>query len=214
MTLRRLITALAITTALTPACAEVLHDIRPLSTLADIKKQYPAATFRKESAAWVQEWQAFYSMTGHGFPGKLYLSFRDTRPYWRAEYERVSSKQSDLQSPKDASYIVMVGEFANRTDDQALTIDWVRWVPVDPIPIARVKGKYGNPSKCGFSDSDFTPFCSWSSREISAVTSDDHKFVILITAGFTEAEIEQALAAKGLSTPGKDAKKKASAAKK
>lgn len=181
--------------------AEVLHGVTPLSILAEVKEQYPNAKFTRESAAWVQEWQAFYSMTGSGFPGKLYLTFNDSRPYWRGEYERLSAESSTATDSFTSIKTKVAGQLAQRTEDQALEIQWVRWIPDQPIPMTRVKGKYGPPEKCGFSDDDFTPYCSWPSRALSAMTSDDHKFVIFLTAGFTDAEKRAAYKKRGLTPP-------------
>lgn len=201
MTLRRLITALSITTALTPACAEVLHDIRPLSTLADIKKQYPNATFKKETVAWVKEWQAFYSMKGSGFPGELYLIFYDHRPQWREEYRRLLADPTASQEEKKKPYIEMTRQVAEGGDDISLTIDWVRWIPADPIPMTRVKAKYGQPTRCDFTPDDFRPYCSWPSRELITMTTEDHKHVLFFTAHFTAAEMREAYKAKGWPVP-------------
>lgn len=203
MNIKRATAAIIFALALPPAQAEILHDIEPLSSLGDIKRQYPNATFTKETVAWVQEWQAFYSMTGSGFPGKLYLTFRDSRPHWRSEYQRLTAQQTEGTNQARSAYAVMAGQLASRGDDQALEIDWVRWIPDNPIPMARVQGRYGPPAKCGFSDSDFTPYCSWPLRALSAVTSDDHKFVSFITAGFTNAEMRAAYKARGLTVPEK-----------
>ncbi len=170
------------------AQAEILHDIQPLDTLGEIKKKYPNAKFVRVKAAWVTEEQDFFSMSGQGFPGTLYLAFSDYRP----SYRRMLAKERAELDPTDDDAKRKVEIFQaviNEPDDEALSIEWVRWVPADPIPIARYKSKYGEPSKCDFNAADMHPFCQWNSRSLRVRLSDDQKNVVYAESEFTKAEL-------------------------
>jgi hypothetical protein len=186
------------------ASSEVLQGVLPLSSFGKIKKDFPNGRFERVKAAWVKEDEAFYSMTGDGFPGRLYLAFDDSRPYWRqfvkdAPPESPEASASEVES--NAQFRQWAQGLANQPDDDALTISWVRWVPSTPIPMERVKGKYGEPTKCDFDPADFSPFCSWEARSLSAQTTDDRKSVVFFTARFTRGELRAAYKAKGSYVP-------------
>ncbi len=186
------------------ASAEVLHGVRPLSTFGEIKADFPNGRFERVKAAWVKDDEAFYSMAGTGFPGKLYLFFDDSRPSWRAMVESMPVGGADEVAADDSDK-----EFgrkwleaqAAQPDETALTIRLVRWAPIAPIPMERVKAKYGEPTKCDFDSEDFSPFCLWESRSLTAKTTNDKKSVFLFTAGFTKNELRVAYKAKGSYMP-------------
>lgn len=184
--------------------AEVLHGVQPLSTFGKIKADFPNGRFQRVKAAWVKEHEAFYSMTGDGFPGMLYLLLDDSRPFWR-DYAKSLPPDSPDDAASDGSDKVFGRKWAegqaNESDDAALTIRWVRWVPAAPIPMERVKAKYGEPTRCDFDPADFSPFCSWESRSLSAQTTDDRKSVVFFTAGFTRNELRAAYKLKGSYMP-------------
>lgn len=187
------------------ASAEVLHGVEPLSTLGKIKKDFPNAKFERVNAAWVKESEAFFSMTGSGFPGKLYLAFNDFRTIWAHWLNSRPSDSSQSSSASEAEEDADTRAYAiaqvRQSDDDALTINWVRWVPASPIPMSRVKAKYGEPTKCDFEPEDFTPYCSWDSRSLRAQTTDDRKSVLFFTANFTRAELRSAYRARGYQMP-------------
>lgn len=189
------------------AAAEVLHGVEPLSSLGDIKKSFPNGKFERVPAAWVKEDQAFFSMTGKGFPGKLYLAFDDSRIHWRGVLSDFPPDPPDdpelPASFAEASNNVRqrIRELAYKAEDDALMINWVRWVPDVPIPIERVRAKFGDPSKCDFDAADFTPVCTWESRVLRAQMSDDRKSVEFFTAGFTKAEYRAAYKSRGREIP-------------
>lgn len=186
------------------ASAEVLQGVEPLSSLGKIKNDFPNGRFERVRAAWVKEAEAFYSMKGDGFPGMLYLAFDDLRPYWRQVVKDTPGELPDASASEvesNAQFRQWAQGLANQSDDDALTISWVRWVPSTPIPMERVKGKYGEPTKCDFDPADFSPFCSWEARSLNAQTTDDRKSVVFFTAGFTKSELRSAYKRKGLFMP-------------
>lgn len=198
-----LIGALCVTAAQSVS-GEVLQGVEPLSTLGKIKTEFPNGRFERVRAAWVKESEAFYSMTGDGFPGKLYLAFDDERPRWRRELAETPPEPPEAPSA-DVEFTAELRRWLqgviDQSDDEALTISWVRWVPPTPIPMERVKAKYGEPSKCDFDPSNFTPFCKWESRALMAMTSDDRKRVVFFTAQFTKSELRSAYKRKGAYMP-------------
>ena len=173
--------------------AEILHDVGPLDSLGDIKKKYPNATLQVVKAAWVTESEGFYSLEGNGFPGKLYLAFRDSRGYWRNVASKADASASAGDSAASAPWATRM---AALSEDDALNIKWVRWVPASPLPLERYKSKYGEPAKCDFLSDSMSPFCSWPARDLVVNLSDDRKFVLSAEASFTQAEQRAAWLAK------------------
>jgi hypothetical protein len=187
------------------ARCELLHEVQPFDSLGDIKKKYPNAYFSRVKAAWVNENQDFFSMGGQGFPGTLYLAFTDRRPYWRAEIKKSENVDAEQHSALFGSILAaqekrnkeIAEKLATESDDDALLISWVRWVPREAIPMQRFKSKYGEPNKCDFSSTDMTPYCIWKNRNLIVNLSDDQKMVLTVESQFTKEEINKRLAEKG-----------------
>lgn len=169
------------------ASAEILQGVRPFDTLGDIKKMYPNATMKPVKAAWVTEDKGFYRLSGEGFPGELYVAFSDTRPFARSTAARVRKEAAEA-TPATEPDTRVLDRIAQQSDDDALTVEWVRWVPASPIPFERYKSKYGEPAKCDFSADTMQPYCSWPSRELLVALTDDRKMVTNAEAQFTKAE--------------------------
>ncbi len=167
--------------------AEILHGVEPLNTLGDIKKKFPNALVTRVRAAWVTENEDFYSLKGEGFPGVLYIAFQDERPTYRRRVADLKSLQVEL-SERQASELQFAEKIGNNSDDVALNVEWVRWVPSSPIPLERYKSKYGEPSKCDFKADTMAPYCTWQSRSLTVNLSDDKKLVLHAEAAFTVAE--------------------------
>lgn len=188
---------------LTPALcsAEILQNIEPLDTLGDIKLKYPNAALTRVKAAWVTEDQDFFKLTGQGFPGELFIAFSDGRPNLR-KLAKVTKKRMEEQGPDASSLVLdMQEKFANESDDDALNVQWVRWAPPSPIPLERYKSKYGEPSKCDFTNDTMQPYCEWSTRGILVKLSDDRKLVFFVEASFTIAEQRAAYQKRGWDVP-------------
>ncbi len=84
---------------------------------------------------------------------------------------------------------------ANAPDDE-ISVEWVRWVPVVPIPLARFISKYGQPEKSGYSDEDLTPYRHWVKKGLQTFLSDDEKIVLHVDFQFTRADRRLAWRAK------------------
>lgn len=72
--------------------------------------------------------------------------------------------------------------------EKNMEVQWVRWIPMSPIPLQRLITKYGKPDEDGFRDDDFRPFKSWTKKNINANLSDDGKMVTDIEFAFTNGE--------------------------
>jgi hypothetical protein len=163
-----------------PACAEIYKDIRPLDTLADIKAKLPGATYERLHPAWAQEWDTLYSVSGQGLSGTIVVKFHDDRPSFRKK----------LQEGIDAEHKDVVEKLANASDEDALSVDWVRWIPVAPIPLPRFVSKYGKPDTSAFSDEDLQPYRVWK-KGVTAFLADDEKSVVRVDYFFTRDELRQ-----------------------
>jgi hypothetical protein len=167
------------------AKAEIYKDISPLDTLADIKRKFPGADYSPLKPAWAQEWDAMYSVSGRGLSGKIIVKFYDSRPEFKKALQ-------DYPESKDKETFQRL---ATASDEEALSVEWVRWVPDIPIPLQRFVSKYGKPAGSGFSDDDLQPYRAWSTG-IAAYLSDDEKNVISVEFTFTKEERRKAYQAK------------------
>lgn len=193
------------------AYAEIYQDIRPFDTLGDLKAKFPHAEFEKKYPAWAKDTDAMYSITGAGLSGTITVKFDDIRPFNKkrlnfliAEKERRESLENqenikanknnyNLLDPQTYSQseleteIELFQTIVNETDETALTVSWVRWIPTNIIPLGNFIVKYGKPDKSGFSDDDMKPYNSWN-RGILVTLSDDGKNVLIVEYAFTDEE--------------------------
>ncbi len=169
------------------ANAEILHGVFPLDTLKAIKAKYPNARFDRVNAAWVTENEAFFQMTGSGFPGTLYVAFTDSRP----TAKKYLLEKCMFPAQTTDAICAVRKKTSEENDDDALTTSWVRWVPPSPIPLDRYKSKYGEPT-FEFAKDSMAPTAEWKSVELSARLSDDKKMVLTIETAFTRAELRAA----------------------
>jgi hypothetical protein len=164
------------------ANAEIYKNINPLDTLADVKSKFPNAIYEKVPAAWVTEMDSFYKITGQGLSGRIMIKFNDYRPVYK--------KMAD-DNPNSESFESMQN-LANQSDEDALSVDWVRWIPEPPIPLERFMLKYGKPDKSGFDDDNMDPYKSWESRGIMVYLTNDGKDVYKVDFSFTNNEMRKA----------------------
>ncbi|CAN5550430.1 hypothetical protein BH11PSE7_BH11PSE7_30260 [soil metagenome] len=168
--------------------AEILQNIYPLDTLGVIKAKYPNGLFQKVNAAWVTPDDAFFEMSGQGFPGKLFLKFSDGRP---AAKKYIAEQCPDQSNRTKALLCELKQSSVSSSDEDALEIDWVRWVPAEPIPMARYISKYGEP-KFDLNSTTMSPSAYWYGANLSAELTADKKLVNFVTTSFTRAEQRQA----------------------
>jgi hypothetical protein len=171
--------------------AETYKEIGCLDTLAEVKAQFPKADFKRiQNAAWLQEDDVLYEITGLGMSGSIVIRFYDDRPLFK--------KWADTQADDEQKEIYT--KLANAPDD-SVTVSWVRWVPDSPIPLQRFILKYGKPEKSGFSDDDLQPYRTWETKGLTAFLSDDEKAVRRVDYHFTKEERRSAYVRKGRPLP-------------
>jgi hypothetical protein len=173
--MRRIFIALAIATLPWFALSETYRDIGPLDTLGDVKAKFPNAQVKKLSPAWAQSTDALYQFTGPGLSGTIIIKFTDARP----EYKK------DLETNANEARTAPLQLLANQTDDDALGVNWVRWVPEAPFPVQRLISKYGSPEVSAFSDEEYEPYRRWIRKGLTAFLADDEKKVTRIDFLFT-----------------------------
>lgn len=171
-----------------PVAAEVIHEVRPFDRLGEIKERYPNATFVKVNAAWVTPDQAFIKMTGQGFPGTLYIAFTDSRP----TNKKFVIDNCNPPTANNEAMCELNRGWAVESDNQALSTNWVRWVPDNPIPLQRYISKYGEPTKIDFENDTLVPYALWEKNALTGVLSDDKKMVNMVSSYFTKAELREA----------------------
>lgn len=170
--------------------SEIFHSVFPFETLKVIKAKCPNARFERVNAAWVTEGEAFFKMTGSGFPGTLHVAFTDSRPTHKREF----AEKCMFPAQSVDAICTVKKKWSEETDDDALSTKWVRWSPSAAIPLERYKSKYGEPTFDFAKDTmaPMAPMALWKSVELSASLSDDKKFVLWVETSFSRAELRSA----------------------
>lgn len=162
--------------------AEVFFGINYAATLGEIKSSYPKAQYVKLNSAWITESDAFIKITGAGLGVDIRVAFEDLRPAAKKLFLLENQKTEADQMVSDGFKSMMA-----KTDDEALTVEWVRLTYMSPIPIDVFKKRYGNPSKCEH-DESFNLMCRWPEKALIAGMSADGKFVTNAESSFTKSE--------------------------
>lgn len=164
------------------AQCELYRDIGPLDSFGEVKSKFPGAIIKKLAPAWAQPTDALYQFTGNGLSGTIIVKFEDGRPIYKQHLE------SGVDDTLKDFYLRMV----NKSDDDALSVSWVRWIPATPFSIQRLISKYGPVEKSAFSDEDYQPYREWERKGVRAFLSDDEKYVLRIDYSFTKDEHRKA----------------------
>lgn len=159
--------------------AEVYKDFEPYLSLKEIKERYPNAEFSDLKPAWAKQNEVFLDMHGTGISGNIYLKLSTI------EYE----KKLDLET--DPETISFYQRMINKTQDERLTLDWLRWIPINTIPFERLTTRYGKAEKCDYLEENFIPYCSWESKGVLASLSNDNKNVHYIEYSFTVKDLNK-----------------------
>lgn len=157
--------------------AEIYRNIQPSSTLEELKKQFPGATFQEVKAAWTSKSEFLYEVKGPGLPGTMVVKMNDYSFYFQ-EYIK-DKKPEDIDDWQRKMAI---------TNDSSKSTEWVRFIPDYPIPVERLISKYGLAEKTGYREDDFQPYKSWPSKGVHVTLSDDSKKVLQIDYTFTQKE--------------------------
>ena len=172
----RILSAVICIVLAAPVCAETYKDIGPLDSLAELKAKFPGASFIDQKPAWAQQNQKLYAIKGDGMAGSIVVLFSDNNDVVENAQRRYAESQGVAPEPFKRS-------------EESLVVEWVRWVPSEAIPLARVIAKYGQPEKSGFSDEDLQPYKSWIKRGLVVYLSDDSKYATRFDYSFTEKEL-------------------------
>lgn len=165
------------------AMAESYQGIGPLDTLSDVKNRFPQAEFSRIVPGWAQESDVLFEIKGRGMSGVIVVKFDDYRPAWK----------QDLEKNPEAEHLRQLVE---QSDGDAITVNWVRWVPDAPIPIQRLISKFGPPEIHGFSNEDFQPYRAWKKKGVAAFLTDDEKAVVRVDFTFSLEDLRSAYLAK------------------
>lgn len=160
--------------------AEVFFEINYAMTLGDIKKIYPKAQYKKINASWVKDNDAFINISGPGLAVDLKVAFEDLRPATKNLLPKISDSEN---KEINDFYRLMIAQ----SDDEALTVEWVRIVYPSPIPIEIFKKRYGKPAACEH-DESFSMQCRWPEKALLATLTSDEKFVTNAETSFTKTE--------------------------
>lgn len=167
------------------AKSEIYGGIEPLSTLGDVKEILPNAKFERSYPAWATTSDAFYQVTGEGLQGKILINFHDYRPFFK-ERAMLGENQSSQETSD------FLNGMANQSDEEALEVEWLRWIPAEPLPIQRLISRYGNPTKSGYTEDGFNPYKYWPDKGVLATVTDDCKYFTMIDYSFTNSELRKA----------------------
>ena len=171
--------------------AEIYKDFLPYDSLATIKTKYPNAKLDPIKAAWLKDDEAFIGLSGVGILGSTNLKFSTSDNFLKMLIT-YNQDQIDKNPTADNSIneerIKKYNESLNLPLDDRLTLDWLRWISPDPIPLERLISKYGKPDKFDFLADTFQPYCLWDKKGVLANLSDDKKFVYSIEYYFTDED--------------------------
>lgn len=171
--------------------AETFLGIGPLDNLGDIQQRFPHANIKKISAARTHPEEILYEMEGFGLNGTIILLFSDFRPTYK-NWAETSEDPEDIEAFKIRS---------QRSDAEALSIRWVRWIPNNRLPLEHLVSKYGPPEKSVFPAESYGLSRSWERAGVTAYLSNDEKYVKRIDFSFTKGDRRQAYVQKKLPVP-------------
>jgi hypothetical protein len=169
------------------AWAETYGGIGAKDTLGDIRQRFPGATFERLNPAWAQAGDVLYSVTGAGLSGSIVVKFFDVRSeheiqtYAAARLRGLSNSGAEMLAAQQSRLKLL-------SDDEALVVEWVRWVPDRPIPLQRFIAKYGPPTRSDFAKDNLQPYRDWTEQGLTAYLDDAEKSVVRVDYAFTDKE--------------------------
>ena len=157
---------------------EVYMGINYSDSLGQVRKLFPTAKITNAKPAWAKPEDALYSISGEGIAGTIVVKFNDTRPLFKMLAD------TSVPGTNREKY----EKLASQSDDDALTVQWVRWAPDTAIPLKRLVEKYGPWDKKEIHIQSYQSQRTWTKRKISAHIADDDKSVQMIDFDFTPDE--------------------------
>ena len=173
------------------AQADVYLGLSPGISPKDIKQRYPNAMLIDLKPAWLIPSESFKVMSGSGIVGSIFMKFSTADGIFeRLRDKAIASIGSDptLDVSSEQKAIEYYSQILGAPLDERLGLDWVRWVPPQPVPLQRLISKYGNAEQCDYKVDTFEPYCSWSSRGVFAVLDDKKVSVLSLEFTFTAAD--------------------------
>jgi hypothetical protein len=176
------------------AHSEIYQDIDPLDTMGDLKARYSNAIYEKLNPDWAKETDILYQIRGVGIVGTIIVEFKDQRTFFKTKLDalikskndKIDDKSTKASNKQDDPEIKAYQSFVDKTDEEALTVSWVRCVPDNPIPLQKFVTKYGKPDVSGFSDDGMQPYKDWSKVGIGVYLTKDGKNVLTVDYSFTK----------------------------
>ncbi|SFZ78707.1 hypothetical protein [Chitinimonas taiwanensis] len=159
------------------ANAEIFGKIRPLDKYGDILKKYPNAELERLEPAWATEKDALMVMRGVGISGAIVIKYEDSRPMFR----ELAEKNPDSPS------IAIFNHAANAEDEEALEVQWVRWMPDEGVNVKKLISKFGKKYE-KYYDDEMRPVIKWADRGVAAYMSEDELSAHAIEYAFTKRE--------------------------
>jgi len=190
--MRKLLTALS-TIVIALFCnalqAEIYKDFVPFITLKQVKLNYPNAKFEDLKPAWANEDEVMITMSGEGLNGEIVLKFSKDDKRRAKRLAENEAKSLNDNSKVLLWYIDFDKNYLALPLEDRLSLDWVRYLPMTPIPYERLLSRYGKPDNCDSNPEDFRPQCVWESKGVLINLSDDKKLVTNIDYWFTVKEL-------------------------
>lgn len=154
---------------------ETYQGIEFSASLREVRSAFPKATIVKVNPAWASETESMYEMSGIGISGRIVIFFKDDRPAQRKMLEKDPGNVSLRRN-------------SSLSNDDALRVTTVRWIPPTPILLSRLVLKYGQPSESGVSSVDMTPYRFWKKNGVTALLVDDETHVRFVEYVFGEVD--------------------------
>lgn len=149
------------------ACAEEILGIKPGTSLAALREQFPNATLVDQKPAWATRGQKLFELKGNGLGGIVMIKFDDIRPALNA---MLGESNTD---PEDENFFIASG---------------FRIVPANPLPLNALVEKYGKPEQTGV-DSSYHQYVSWPSKGVSATLARNSQIVIVVEHVYSAEEL-------------------------
>ena len=158
---------------------EVYMGINYSDSLGKVRKLFPTAKLTNEKPAWATPSDALFSIKGAGITGTIVVNFHDPRPFYKELVEGADPGPETAEKNR----------LALQSDDDALNVEWVRWVPDTAIPLNRLVEKYGPWDKKEINNQNYQSQRTWTKRKITVTVADDEKYISNIDFNFTGEEM-------------------------
>ena len=157
------------------AQAETYLGIGPLDSRAMVLGKLPGARLEEVRPVWIAEDEWLYEIKGTGISGTVLFktSRRSHLEFLRlmlsvAQRQRDSISVFGSDADRGGSYMSFLDRQIQENTEalerdhliakDSAQVKWIRWLPVNPIPLRRFVGKYGDGATKGYSDISMEPY--------------------------------------------------------